>query len=137
MNTNVLTKEKARKYLRVISKCKSLTFGELALEVGILDSVLREQLSVLDPMVRMFEDYNVCELQGALEEFITPSLSKKKAPVKRVRVEACETVADFVYKFMTIPGGIVDTNVDLTLPQLRALRRLVSQEIKIKKEANK
>lgn len=136
MKTNVLTKEKARKYLRVISKNKNLTFGELAMEVGILDPILREQLSVFDPMVRMFEDYNVCELRSAIEEFITPSLSKKKV-TKRVRVEQCETVADFVYKFMTIPGGIVDTNVDLTLPQLRALRRLVSQEIKEKKEASK
>ena len=41
MKTLALTKEKARKYLRIISNKKHLTFHELSLEVGIMEDILR------------------------------------------------------------------------------------------------
>ena len=131
MKTLALTKEKARKYLRIISNKKHLTFHELSLEVGIMEDILREQLSTFDPMVRMFEEYNVCDLIPAIEEYLVPTkVMPKRTPVKK---NAYETINEFVYRNMTVPGGIVDMGLELNLSQLKALRKLVNAEIKEKK----
>ena len=131
MKTLALTKEKARKYLRIISNKKHLTFHELYLEVGIMEDIIREQLSTFDPMVRMFEEYNVCDLIPAIEEYLVPTkVMPKRAPAKK---STYETINEFVYKNMTVPGGIVDMGLELNLSQLKALRKLVNAEIKEKK----
>ena len=44
-----------------------------------------------------------------------------------------ESIGDFVYANMTVPGGIVDRGMELNLSQLKALRKLVNAEIKEKK----
>ena len=132
MKTIALTKEKARKYLRIISNKKHLTFHELSLEVGIMEDILREQLSVFDPMVRMFEEYDVVDLIPAIEEYLVPTKVMPKRTVV-AKKNAYESIGEFVYANMTVPGGIVDRGVELNLSQLKALRKLVNAEIKEKK----
>lgn len=132
MKTVALTKEKARKYLRIISNKKHLTFHELSLEVGIMEDILREQLSVFDPMVRMFEEYDVVELIPMIEEYLVPTKVMPKRTVT-AKKNAYESIGEFVYANMTVPGGIVDRGVELNLSQLKALRKLVNAEIKEKK----
>ena len=132
MKTIALTKEKARKYLRIISNKKHLTFHELSLEVGIMEDILREQLSVFDPMVRMFEEYDVVDLIPSIEEYLVPTKVMPKRTVV-AKKNAYESIGEFVYANMTVPGGIVDRGVELNLSQLKALRKLVNAEIKEKK----
>ena len=132
LKTVALTKEKARKYLRIISNKKHLTFHELSLEVGIMEDILREQLSVFDPMVRMFEEYDVVDLIPAIEEYLVPTKVMPKRTVT-AKKSAYESIGEFVYANMTVPGGIVDRGVELNLSQLKALRKLVNAEIKEKK----
>ena len=132
MKTVALTKEKARKYLRIISNKKHLTFHELSLEVGIMEDILREQLSVFDPMVRMFEEYDVVDLIPMIEEYLVPTKVMPKRTVT-AKKNAYESIGEFVYANMTVPGGIVDRGVELNLSQLKALRKLVNAEIKEKK----
>ena len=96
-----------------------------------MEDILREQLSTFDPMVRMFEEYNVCDLIPAIEEYLVPTKDMpKRAPAKK---NSYETINEFVYKNMTVPGGIVDMGLELNLSQLKALRKLVNAEIKEKK----
>jgi hypothetical protein len=132
LKTIALTKEKARKYLRIISNKKHLTFHELSLEVGIMEDILREQLSVFDPMVRMFEEYDVVDLIPSIEEYLVPTKVMPKRTVV-AKKNAYESIGEFVYANMTVPGGIVDRGVELNLSQLKALRKLVNAEIKEKK----
>ena len=132
LKTVALTKEKARKYLRIISNKKHLTFHELSLEVGIMEDILREQLSIFDPMVRMFEEYDVVDLIPAIEEYLVPTQVMPKRTVT-AKKNAYESIGEFVYANMTVPGGIVDRGVELNLSQLKALRKLVNAEIKEKK----
>lgn len=132
MKTLALTKEKARKYLRIISNKKHLTFHELSLEVGIMEDILREQFSVFDPMVRMIEEYDVVELIPAIEEYLVPTKVMPKRTTSS-KPSAYESIGDFVYANMTVPGGIVDRGMELNLSQLKALRKLVNAEIKEKK----
>ena len=132
MKTVALTKEKARKYLRIISNKKHLTFHELSLEVGIMEDILREQLSIFDPMVRMFEEYDVVDLIPMIEEYLVPTKVMPKRTVT-AKKNAYESIGEFVYANMTVPGGIVDRGVELNLSQLKALRKLVNAEIKEKK----
>ena len=132
LKTVALTKEKARKYLRIISNKKHLTFHELSLEVGIMEDILREQLSVFDPMVRMFEEYDVVDLIPMIEEYLVPTKVMPKRTVT-AKKNAYESIGEFVYANMTVPGGIVDRGVELNLSQLKALRKLVNAEIKEKK----
>ena len=132
MKTVELTKEKARKYLRIISNKKHLTFHELSLEVGIMEDILREQLSIFDPMVRMFEEYDVVDLIPMIEEYLVPTKVMPKRTVT-AKKNAYESIGEFVYANMTVPGGIVDRGVELNLSQLKALRKLVNAEIKEKK----
>ena len=133
LKSNVLTKEKVRKYLRLIQVQKVHSFTELSLQTGTMEDVLRDQLSVFDPMVRMFEDYDLSELINALEDFLQPSSLPSRKKVKRGKAKTYASIGDFVYQCMTIPGGIVDSSVDLDIDQLKALRKFVNAEIKAKK----
>ncbi|MDD3383754.1 MAG: hypothetical protein PHX46_02970 [Bacilli bacterium] len=127
-----LTKVKARKYLIIIQKLKkkNITINDIAMSIGIRDSVIREDLAYFDPIIRLDEKYNVATLINPLEKLInTKSPSKKH--IKKSKVKTIyEGIGDFVYKNMTIPGGIINRNAILNEKQLKDLKKLINEELR-------
>ena len=136
MTGTALTKSRAKSYLKAIKACKkkSLSIAELSLSVGIFEDVVRDHFAHFDPMLRMLPDVNVMDYAEQLEEFVSETKTVK-LPVKKSSKSKVvyKSIGDFVYKNMTIPGGIVDSSIDLSFEKLKELKRLVNEEYKAKK----
>lgn len=127
-----LTKVKAKKYLLIMQKLKrkNITINDIAMSIGIIDSVIRDDLAYFDPIIRLDESYNVATLIAPLEKFINTK-SNAKTSVKKSKVRLIyDGVGDFVYKNMTIPGGIINRNASLNEQQLKDLKKIVNDELK-------
>lgn len=127
-----LTKVKAKKYLLIMQKLKrkNITINDIAMSIGIIDSVIRDDLAYFDPIIRLDESYNVATLIASLEKFINTK-SNAKTSVKKSKVRLIyDGVGDFVYKNMTIPGGIINRNASLNEQQLKDLKKIVNDELK-------
>jgi len=134
MTTINFTKGRAKVYLKAINgwKRKYMSVSDLSKLVGIYEDVVRDQLATFDPMIRLMDDVNVLTLKGQLEEYA--SAAPKKVVKKNKGAKAnYKGVVDFVYRNMTLPGGIVDSSVQLTFEQLKELKRVVNEEYKAKK----
>lgn len=132
VNMAKLTKVKAKKYLLIMQKLKrkNITINDIAMSIGIIDSVIRDDLAYFDPIIRLDESYNVATLIAPLEKFINTK-SNAKMSVKKSKVRLIyDGVGDFVYKNMTIPGGIINRNASLNEQQLKDLKKIVNDELK-------
>ncbi len=132
VNMAKLTKVKAKKYLLIMQKLKrkNITINDIAMSIGIIDSVIRDDLAYFDPIIRLDESYNVATLIAPLEKFINTK-SNAKTSVKKSKVRLIyDGVGDFVYKNMTIPGGIINRNASLNEQQLKDLKKIVNDELK-------
>lgn len=125
-----LTRERALKYISIMEDWSSseMNVKDLALNVGIYEDVIANELANFDPLIRLYPDYNILQ--------ILPELKKKYQTKRRgqsavtIKADEYTSVADFVYQNMTMPGGIVDPNIILDKEQLKILRKLVNQELK-------
>jgi NADH/NAD ratio-sensing transcriptional regulator Rex len=133
-----LTKSRAKLYLEGLLKAKKkhINTYELAQSVGILEDFIRDELSFIEPMVRLDLDFNLMQLVPQLE-----SMLSLKVELKRVRTKSSGvsylSIADFVYKNMTVSGGIIDRNLELDNQQLKDLKKLINKTIKHRSNKSK
>ncbi len=134
MANNQMTKARAKRYLKSIRswKKKRMSITDLSLDVGIFEDVVRDNLAAFDPMIRMLPDVNVLEYEILLDKFIS-EIKVIKPKQKPKKVGNYKGIGDFVYKNMTIPGGIVDASIELSFEQIQVLKKLVNEEYKAKK----
>jgi len=134
MTTINFTKGRAKVYLKALNnwKRKTMSVADLAKAVGIYEDVIRDQLATFDPMIRLMADVNVLELKPQLEAY---TLATNKKVVKKAKAQKVnyKSVADFVYRNMTLPGGIIDSSVQLSYDQLKDLKKIVNEEFKARK----
>lgn len=129
-----MNKTTAKKYLSAIegSKKKYLTCENLSRVMGIYPEVIAEQLSYFEPMLAMDPSYDLKELIPAISSYIEEEESKKvKKEVVKVSkkdIVGYKSVADFIYKKMTF-NGLVDRYAVLTEADLKALKKIVQQEL--------
>ena len=125
-----------KKYLNGIIKLnkKYVTTERLSKSVGVYPEVINETLSYFEPMLNMDPEFNLMELVPTLKKFIvqkeeekTNALVKKPQVNKKV-VNQYKSISDFVYRKMTIAGGLIDQNAQLSDTDLKILKRLVSEE---------
>ena len=129
-----------KKYLSALNKSKHkyVTAEKLSREVGLYPEIIASDLSVLEPTLMMDPSYNLKDLIPALEEYIVKK-EEKKAPVvkseavRKTDLAKYDSVSDFVYQKMTF-GGIVDKTCYLSDKDLRALKKLVSEELARRKK---
>lgn len=124
------TKGRARVYLKAINnwKKKTMSVEELSLEVGIYEDVIR------DPLIRIMVDVDVIALKPELEKYIAAKTVKRKTTRRKKPHPKYKSVVDFVYRNMTVPGGLINSAVNLSFNQLKDLKKLVNEEYKAKKE---
>ncbi|MCQ2815399.1 MAG: hypothetical protein MJ227_03925 [Bacilli bacterium] len=124
-----------KKYLSSIIKInkKYVTTERLSKVVGIYPEVINETLNYFNPMIKMDPEYNLMELVPTLKKFVsdkedekTNSLVKKPQP-QRI-TEHYDSIGDFVYRKMTVAGGLLDKNINLSDLDLRILKKLINEE---------
>ena len=82
----------------------------------------------------MDTEFNLVELVPTLKKWLNDQeenktlTSNKKTSLKKRDYEQYDSVSDFIYKRMTIVGGLLDRNVVLSDQDLRILKKLVSDE---------
>lgn len=124
-----------KKYLNGIIKAnkKYVTSERLSRIVGIYPEVINEQLSFFLPTLKMDPEYNLLELVPTIKKYIADKEEEhsqtliKKAAHKKIAVNY-SSIGDFVYKKMTVAGGLINKNAELTSEDLRVLKKLVSEE---------
>jgi hypothetical protein len=133
-----LTKSRAKLYLEGLLKAKKkhINTYELAQSVGILEDFIRDELSFIEPMVRLDLDFNLMELVPQLETMLTLKGERKRVSNKAEKINYL-SIADFVYKNMTVSGGIIDRNLELDNQQLKDLKKLVNKTIKNRSNKSK
>jgi hypothetical protein len=133
-----LTKSRAKLYLEGLLKAKKkhINTYELAQSVGILEDFIRDELSFIEPMVRLDLDFNLMELVPQLETMLTLKGERKRVSHKADEINYL-SIADFVYKNMTVSGGIIDRNLELDNQQLKDLKKLVNKTIKYRSNKSK
>lgn len=135
-----MNKTLAKKYLSSIKnyKKKYLTSETLSRINGLYPEVINKDLSEFEPMLAMDPSYNLKDLIPVIEEYIA-SIEVNKKPVKHFEAKKeskkYSGVSDFVYKKMTVVGGLVDKSIVLSEDDLKVLRKLINEELdKLKKK---
>jgi NADH/NAD ratio-sensing transcriptional regulator Rex len=133
-----LTKSRAKLYLEGLlrSKRKHINTSDLAQTIGIVEDFIRDELSFLEPMVRLDLDYNLMDLMPQLEAYLAHKVERKKSLVK-TKPSNYQSIAEFVYKNMTVSGGIIDSGFELDDQQLKDLKKLVNEAIKVRRLKSK
>lgn len=125
-----------KKYLNALIKMnkKYVTSERLSKVVGIYPEIINEHLSFFEPTLMMDPEYNLMELIPALKKFVIEKEEErsstliKKPAIKKQTLEQYDSVSDFIYKRMTLVGGLLDRNVVLSDTDLRVLKKLISEE---------
>lgn len=130
-----MNKSLAKKYLSQITsvKKKYVSSETLSRYIGIYPEIINEQLSYFEPMLAMDPSYNLKDLVPAIEKYIAELDANKEKKAKPISVnkkdyKKYKSVADFVYKNMTV-GGLIDRNKVLDEVELKILRKLVKDEL--------
>lgn len=121
------------------SKKKYMTSENLSKIVGVYPEVINETFSYFDPIVNIDYQYNLIDLLPQAEQYIHEHNLKlnsedhvKKDVITKAKLKEYESIADFIYKKMTV-GGIFDKSALLSDRDLRMLKRLINDEQKIRK----
>lgn len=124
-----------KKYLNALVKMnkKYVTSERLSKVVGIYPEIINEQLSFFEPTLMMDPEFNLMELVPALKKFVIDKEEKsstliKRPAIKKATLEQYDSVSDFIYKRMTLVGGLLDRNVVLSDTDLRILKKLIVEE---------
>lgn len=128
-----MNKTTAKKYLTAISnsKKKFLTCEGLSKTMGIYPEIIAEQLSYFEPILAMDPSFDLKDLVPALKQYIEEQPKVQKTPVIKVskkEVKEYKSVADFLYKKMTV-GGLVDRSASLSEVDLKILKKIVQDEL--------
>lgn len=125
-----------KKYLNALLKMnkKYVTSERLSKVVGIYPEIINEQLSFFEPTLMMDPEFNLMELVPTLKKFVVEKEEEKsttlikKPAIKKQTLEQYDSVSDFIYKKMTLVGGLLDRNVVLSDTDLRILKKLIVEE---------
>ena len=134
-----MNKTLAKKYLSNIKnyKKKYLTSEQLSKHIGIYPEIISSELSYFEPMLAMDPSFNLKELLPQIEEYIA-SIESSKEKIKHFEAKKesknYNGVTDFVYKKMTVVGGLVDKSIILSDDDLKVLRKLVNEELQSRKK---
>lgn len=125
-----------KKYLNALVKMnkKYVTSERLSKVIGIYPEIINEQLSYFEPTLMMDPEFNLMELVPTLKKFVVEKEEEKsstlikKPAIKKTTLEQYDSVSDFIYKKMTLVGGLLDRNVVLSDTDLRILKKLIVEE---------
>ena len=130
--------ENAKKYLKAIKACKQkhVTCDLLSKEVGIYPDIIANDLSFFNPIIPMDSDFELREIYEPLKQFVEEHDQVRKVPRKLSALAKTKykSVNDFVFQKFVVGGGLIDRNIILSDEDLKELKRVVSNDIKLRKK---
>ncbi|MFA5235241.1 MAG: hypothetical protein WC399_00085 [Bacilli bacterium] len=121
------------------SKAKYLTAEALSHQIGLLPETIQEAAAFFNPIATMDYSFDLKELLPDLETFLKgagKSVNEKKNTEATKKPLPYANVVEFVYDKMTF-DGIVDKSHVLSDPDLRLLKRIAAEELRIRRLARK
>lgn len=130
--------EEAKRYLKAIkaNKQRHLTCDVLAKDIGLYPDIIASALSFFDPVISIDMDYEVRDLIPELENFIKDKEGNKKSnkKVNKLANTKFKSVNDFVFNKYVVAGGLMDRSIELNEADLKELKKIINNEIKMKKK---
>lgn len=128
-----LNKTKLQKIIKAIEKTKRklYTVSELSRDTGIKEEILVEYLSKFNALIYFDGQANVKDyLNGIKEDFDgqNKEVIKRSEYVRSKDIEQYDNFIDYVYKTMTVQGGILDTGYSLNKKDIKILKKLIKEE---------
>lgn len=126
--------EDAKKYLKAIesSKKKYLTCEMLAKDIGIYPDIIATHLSVFDPLLTMDASIDLRSIQKPLTIFVNEKENRKINRKVKVANTNYKSVNDFIFNKYVVAGGLMDRSIELSAKDLKELKKVVTNEIKLK-----
>lgn len=131
-----LTKTRAKSFLKIISTSKKRFFSceDLSKVTGLKIDTIYTYVEEFYPMIRLDVSCNLKDLLKTIEKYIvalekaTPI--KKKKRISTNEYDKYESFIDYIYKNMTISGGILDTGYILNAKDKRMLKHFLNKKSK-------
>lgn len=128
-----ISKTKLAKIISVIKRSdkKVYTISELAFDTGIKEDVLREYFLKFDPLIYFNSEFNVRDVFDKLlieQNKLEKSKGPKRHYIGHKELAQYKGLIDYVYKNMTVSGGILDTGYVLNKKDLKLITKLLKNE---------
>lgn len=130
----MINKTTLKKYITIIerNKKKVLTCDDLSLICGDKVEKIRENLSQFNPLINFDFEFNIKdilqEMTFELENLEKVPQKKVEHVLKRGESDKYEGVIDYIYKNMTIAGGLLNLGHKISKKDIRILRKLLKKE---------
>ena len=117
---------------------KYVTVDDLSQQLGIYPDKIAEVISYFNPLILMDLTSNLKDHLEQMEIFLNSKIAPKevkKTKTTRIDIKAYKTIIDFIYQHMTI-DGIIDKTRHLSSAELKAMKKLITEELKSKKTSH-
>ncbi len=135
---------RAKVFLKKHSNKKFVSLDMLAKGIGVYSDVLADDLLIFSPLILMDPTVNMQTLLSAIEDYLAEEKTKKAANPKPIRITAkkkelaeYKDYADFIYRKLAGPGGLLSPCASLNDHDLCVLDVLIKKEIKKRAKMNK
>jgi hypothetical protein len=130
-----LSKTNAKKFISILSSTKKKVFtcDNLSKASGLKVDIIKEYISEFYGMIYLDPNYNLINLLPQLNDYVKEE-EKITKPVKKVKkvthkeYEEYSSVPDYIYKKMTLPGGIFDSGYVLNEKDKKILKHLLNKK---------
>ena len=141
-NTYRLTRTRA--FLRKHTNKKFISLDMLSKGIGVYSDVLADDLVFFAPMILMDPSINMHDLYPQIDAYLNEENEKKLANPKPIRqiankkeLDEYKDYADFIYRKLAGPGGLLSPCASLDDHDLHILEVLVKKEVKKRSKAAK
>lgn len=129
--------EDAKRLLKAIkaNKQKYLTCEILSKDVGIYADIIAGYLSTFDPIISMDPNYDIRNITPQLSAFVREHGERRPTHKSNKLAETqYKSVNDFVFSKYVVAGGLMDRSIELSDADLKELKKVVTNEIKLRKK---
>lgn len=129
-----LSKTNAKKILAAMesSKKKVFTCDDLSKKIGIKVNVLYTYIEEFYSMILLDPNFNLREIESDIRKYISctekNSAKKRNKRMPNKEYKEYSSFIDYVYKNMTIAGGILDTGYVLNAKDKRMLKYYLNKK---------
>ena len=114
-------------------KATHVSAHDLSEITAIYPEIIAQAFSLFNPLITLDLNENLKPLLGPLKTYLIEQKVGTKSQEKQTKIDPLEglTLTGYMYDTMTI-GGLLDRNQDLSLKQLKQLKKLIIKTIKEK-----
>ncbi len=114
---------------------KYITIDDLSQQLGIYPEKISEVIAFFNPLILMDMTSNLRDNLTDMENYLATKIQPKEMKkTKRIRfdIKAYKSMLDYLYQHLTI-DGILDKTRQLTIAELKIIKKIINEEIKSKK----